>query len=288
MAGRVGEVIIYNQTLTTAQRQQVQAYLTKKWRISGVPTTHPFTSILPATTSFNPRQISNCALWLDAADRYSLTLSGSNVSQWNDKSGNGFNLSQATAGNQPTYSNGVVNFLASSSNFMTNSSANGFGATATVFCVLRFASQSNMRGFSIGNGNTYIAVDSFNAGAFYNSTSGYYASSNQIVSTTGNRHARMVQRNGASIPRYSINGGTITNMETADSVISSTTHITVGTGGGGFATNFFTTGHIAEIIAYTSYLSDSQIRDLEGYLASKWGIQNSLPSTHPYKKISPI
>jgi 3-deoxy-D-arabino-heptulosonate 7-phosphate (DAHP) synthase len=145
-----------------------------------------------------------------------------------------------------------------------------------------------MRGLSIGNGNTYIAIDSFNAGAFYNSSSGYYASSNQIVSTTGNRHARMVQRNGATIPRYAVNGGTITNMETADGVISSTTHINVGVGGGGFATNFFTTGHIAEIIAYTSYLSDSQIRQVEGYLAWKWRLQNSLPSAHPYKKISPI
>ncbi len=41
------------------------------------------------------------ALWLDAADTNTITLNGSTVSQWNDKSGNGRNAVQATASNQP-------------------------------------------------------------------------------------------------------------------------------------------------------------------------------------------
>jgi hypothetical protein len=42
------------------------------------------------------------ALWLDASDASTITLNGSTVSQWNDKSGNSRNASQATAANQPT------------------------------------------------------------------------------------------------------------------------------------------------------------------------------------------
>jgi hypothetical protein len=40
-------------------------------------------------------------LWLDASDTATITESGGDVSQWNDKSGNGNNVSQATGINQP-------------------------------------------------------------------------------------------------------------------------------------------------------------------------------------------
>lgn len=41
--------------------------------------------------------------WYDASDLKTITLVSGNVSQWNDKSGNGFNVSQATAGNRPPF-----------------------------------------------------------------------------------------------------------------------------------------------------------------------------------------
>lgn len=40
-------------------------------------------------------------LWLDASDSTTITLNGSNVSQWDDKSGNNNNATQATASLQP-------------------------------------------------------------------------------------------------------------------------------------------------------------------------------------------
>jgi hypothetical protein len=43
------------------------------------------------------------ALWLDAADAGTITLSGSNVVQWNDKSPNGYHVSNGTAATQPDY-----------------------------------------------------------------------------------------------------------------------------------------------------------------------------------------
>ena len=52
------------------------------------------------------------ALWLDAADADTITLNGSNVSQWDDKSGNGRNVSQAVAAQQPAYDavNKIITF----------------------------------------------------------------------------------------------------------------------------------------------------------------------------------
>ena len=42
-------------------------------------------------------------LWLNAADASSVTTVSGLVSQWNDKSGSGFNFTQANAANRPTY-----------------------------------------------------------------------------------------------------------------------------------------------------------------------------------------
>ena len=51
-------------------------------------------------------------MWLDGADTSSMTFSGSTITQWSDKSGNGKN---ATATGTPTYlTGGGVNFNGSS------------------------------------------------------------------------------------------------------------------------------------------------------------------------------
>jgi hypothetical protein len=46
------------------------------------------------------------ALWMDANDANTITLNGTTVSQWSDKSGNSRNVSQATAVSQPLYVTG--------------------------------------------------------------------------------------------------------------------------------------------------------------------------------------
>ena len=56
-----------------------------------------------AVSSFTPEDITT-DWWLDAKDSSTITESGGNVSQWNDKSGNGYNVTQGTAGFQPKLS----------------------------------------------------------------------------------------------------------------------------------------------------------------------------------------
>ena len=46
-------------------------------------------------------------------------------------------------------------------------------------------------------------------------------------------------------------------------------------------------GYVAEILVYTGTVSTSDRETMEGYLAWKWGLQNSLPASHPYKSSSP-
>ena len=42
----------------------------------------------------------------------------------------------------------------------------------------------------------------------------------------------------------------------------------------------------AELI-FTENITQSQSDSIEGYLANKWGLKSSLPSTHPYKHYTP-
>ena len=65
----------------------------------------------PQTTYIQaPTQIPGCALWLDAADASTVTLSGANVTAWKDKSGNGYDAIQPTTAYQPTYVSQSVYF----------------------------------------------------------------------------------------------------------------------------------------------------------------------------------
>jgi hypothetical protein len=55
----------------------------------------------PRATGFNPKSISGLVAWFDADDTSTFTLSGTAVSEWRDKSGNGYAVSQPTGNNQP-------------------------------------------------------------------------------------------------------------------------------------------------------------------------------------------
>lgn len=51
--------------------------------------------------AWTPASMSNLKAWYDASDTATITVSGSSVTQWNDKSANAYNLSQATGTKQP-------------------------------------------------------------------------------------------------------------------------------------------------------------------------------------------
>jgi hypothetical protein len=78
----------------------------------------------PLATGFDPRRIAGLEMYLNAKVASSITLNGSNVSEWRDLSGKGRHATQGTGGNQPAYSatswsgRPSVNFTRASSHFM--------------------------------------------------------------------------------------------------------------------------------------------------------------------------
>jgi hypothetical protein len=45
------------------------------------------------------------------------------------------------------------------------------------------------------------------------------------------------------------------------------------------------TSRLCEFITYNTLLTTTQRQQVEGYLAWKWGLNPSLPTTHPYYKV---
>jgi len=62
-----------------------------------------------ASGLLNPRTISTLVGWWDASDDTTITLNGSDVSEWRDKSGNNRHLTQTNAALQPAYVTGSEN-----------------------------------------------------------------------------------------------------------------------------------------------------------------------------------
>lgn len=283
--GRLFEVIVYSNALTTAQRQQIEGYLYAKWNIP--ITRHPYYRIqsLPTTPLFTPASLSGLQLWLDAADTSTIGLSGSgsNVSQWNDKSGNGRNVTQATLASQPSLTNGYINFTGSQ--FMANSVSTNFGDSGTLFLVASGNTSATVRcPLNIRSG-TKLQVGFYlfvNTSAYsYNSVTNHNFNGSGIQSLSIYTNTR----SSPSLPLFSSNGSVATSYDGRDpNSYTFTPEIRIGNVDGSYP--FI--GNIAEIIYYNVFLTTAQRQAVEGYLAWKWGIQNNLPLNFNRTIASPL
>lgn len=276
----LGELIVYNGTASTAMAQQLEGYLAWKWGVQGsLPNTHPYSRVLPSTPRFYPSQLPGLALWLDAADTTTITLSGSNVTAWNDKSSNARN---ATGGVSPTTAtNGVV--FDGTSQYLTTTysavpSAESFfcvttwtGATDRNYCIIG-TSAANGRDFNVQqlSGVNTIRWDAWGVGSWA-ATSGVqsgvpFLASGIFTGTSG---------------QTALNGGPLSTSESFSFSGTGTTNI-----GAGVLGDYYQ-GTINEIVVYSSTLGIADRQKVEGYLAWKWGVQSNLPTTHAYWKFTP-
>jgi hypothetical protein len=161
------EILLYSASLSTTERQQIEGYLAWKWGIQGggtapvvsLPTAHPYSSttsiVRPFLRAFQPTDLPTpCMLWFDGADATTLTLSGSNVTAWRDKSGNANNINSFSA-TQPVYNSatGLLTFT------------NGTGTTANNISLSSTTSYSIFYAISFPAGltdnNAFVYARSF-------------------------------------------------------------------------------------------------------------------------------
>jgi hypothetical protein len=312
-------MIVYVPSLSTTQRQQVEGYLAWKWGlVSSLPNGHPYKQqqIAPfpfrtiafngSSSSWQPTRITGCAFWLDATDvngNGSTVADGTVISTWTDKSGNGRNFTQATAGNRPIYgtflSRPGISFTGANSQNLSNAyiqTGSGGRNTFIVFYdvntsanqygnpVLFYMANTNQSALgdwraAYDGANNYLGTDAL-AGAYLYRTS---------PAVTTMRTARCVAlwgyNTGSGFNTAYVYGNgtqftTLVNSFAATSPLNVTNTGTTSVGGGqtGYATAV-----ISELIYYNTDITTVQRQQIEGYLAWKWGLQGNLPANHPYK-----
>jgi hypothetical protein len=245
---------------------------------------------------WNPSMIST-ALWFDAADSGTVTASSNLVSQWNDKSGNGRNLSQS-GGNRPTYNatgqnnlgiiefNGTTNFLERnqtdlSSNWTCVIAAKNTNTTGNAMYIAQGSNAlGNPRWQLDRNGTSARMIRMNDAGTIQTLEQGTHAASAFIQSGTGD----------GSLIGVSLNGANLTTAAAVTGVFS-TNRLTIGVLYAGSVipsgTTYFN-GAMFEVVYAPSMLSTLDRQKVEGYLAHKWGLTANLPGDHPYKIAAPI
>jgi hypothetical protein len=306
------ELIFYNAVVTTTQRQQIEGYLAWKWGLqANLPNGHPFRNLPPTpfpfrTTPFRgslnqwqPSAVSGCVLWLDAADRSTISLSASSVTQWRDKSASGYTF---VPGASPTSGVNTINGLnvittnGSQHLQITNYSQN-FTA-ASFFCVFRptqtfstwsflpiFMSQTTGAPYfypelsGVSPFNYLFAFGVKNVGGL-NLDMGLSSIANNTYLITG-----ILPGNASNFGN--INGSLAPSSGTGSALTSGLTNVTIyAVGIPGFGSEP-RAGQYGEMIMFNRAVSTQERQQVEGYLAWKWGLQGSLPANHPFRLFPP-
>jgi hypothetical protein len=228
--------------------------------------------------AFSPNILSNLALWTDASNSSSLTIDiNNNVSQWNDLSGNGRHISQATTTKRPAYVASALNSKPGLTfdgvdDILVNTSATGV-ANCSIFSVLKVNSASttndqlfiNIGGFA-ANGKLRSMIQpsslTFTFGVYF----GGYSATAFNMDPTGAFHAFGIVQSGTNVTMMrdsSSQNGTcsITPLTTTDNNWSI----------GGYNNNFYGSATICEVIIYSKALSASESSSIKSYLKAKWG-----------------
>jgi hypothetical protein len=258
--------------------------------------------INPYSVLFTPNRLANLALWLDAGDSNSVTTVSGAVSQWTDKSGNGRNATQSTAGARPTYTTAGLNGL----NVLTfNGSDNGHILTTTydlanTYTIVTVCKKTTQTAVSISGIRPAVASSS-GAGKLIAGIGTFRVGfSSPLVDVLDmfldNTRVDIVEGswldNETVIASNTYDGSVLSAWKNGDIHSSPLSASRTGFGAvniGGlqdFNSRRFA-GTIAEVIIMSTSAATADRERIEGYLAHKWGVAANLPAGHPYKTSAP-
>lgn len=235
-----------------------------------------------ATAAFSPSSIAGLVLWLDASDASSVTLDGSNnVSQWNDKSGNGRHAAQATALNRPSWLTNQLNGFGAvkpngSNQWLEVPSMPAVDAGWTVLIVTKRGTTS-ASGIVGANSGTLSSALVIGPGTGDNIQISQWGDVLNVVGPTvgGGADYGIYATYDGSHPTGSFSIRVSTNATAASGPMaqlagtppSATWNIArYGASGGYYGSNIY------EIIAYNRQVTAGEGTQLRAYVASKWGI----------------
>ena len=328
--GDIQEIIMFTSSLTTPQRQQVEGYLSHKWNIS-LPIKHPYVTAQPPVltplqqSTFTPTDIPGLKTWLDASDPTSMTLVGSTLTAWKDKS------PASTVFYTPSDSSSTIQISTTTlfgnpsaafngNTFLFTSTFTGTIRPQTTFYVTKnfsngtlwqgllagsYSNQNDNEVFYLGTySNLTYTLNTNNAQTFnigYMNTQGYSATDFGIphysllnvaedkwfanYSLASSSNSGLVSGNGY-IGNYQVISTLVIGARYMSQDGVSLPSIVTFNGNGNYTGSGFN-GYLSELLVYNQELSTDLVQKVEGYLAWKWGMEITLPPMHPYRYTSP-
>lgn len=303
--GIIGEVLMFSNVLSDAQRQQLEGYLMFKWKLQRYET--PVNGWVTGATPeiFNPLSVSGIALWLDASDTSTLTLSGSNVTGWSDKSGLGrvITFRGAVGASNPTY-DPLARAVVTNSNSFTAANVDTRKSTTpyfNVFIVYRWlggdsnGQTSNACLWGADQGGGFNRFQLLGANSLVDIAYGLSRSGNtspNIIPVTGLETTNQVvyscryDLSTTQLPMFARVNGIKTSLSNyTEGGVSTQTSMTSTAFGAIDELNSFPT-RIAfnEILVYRADMSESTRISIESYLGAKWKIPwyTQVTPTHPF------
>jgi hypothetical protein len=222
---------------------------------------------------WSPAMYPNLALWLRGDGG---TTIATGVSQWNDLSGNGSNVVQATGSKQPAFNstggpNGqaYLNFVSASAQYLSIALAVLGVSPWTVFAIVSSTTPS-VEGFFLDVGSSGNGA-AFGLDGVSTDRTLWYPGAAVLGSTamSASTWEGWCAQNNGTTSSLLINGvaQSLTNATTQPLTPTALTQIGAGIGTG--ANNW--NGGIAEIIVYSSVLTAAQIVQVRSYLQARYG-----------------
>jgi hypothetical protein len=231
--------------------------------------------------AFSPALLDPAAWW-DAADASTITVSSGDVSQWDDRTGNGWNVAQGTVANQPRYGDVTLNGV----NVLTFTAANGerlngtqtgFNALtngSTLIAVARSGSNAASKilvSQALGSGTAATVFLQALDTEVWNSNVASASVSVGSATTTWRRHAVVIPAGtGNNVTIEQDGGATTATSSGTTSGTAATGVLRIGTNAADTGARFL--GDVAEIILWDRELTATERARVDAYLVRKWGL----------------
>lgn len=229
--------------------------------------------IAASSGAFLPNKISGLKLWLDADSQY-ITLNSGNVSSWADRSGEGNDLAQATAVNQPApvagWRNGRDAIQGASGDFLSRATLTG-GAIAQAFTVYIVCETSS------GTGTERICDGASSSRAIFGTTTVNQIYAGSFVGTTSKPSSspaivRAVFDGSSSSIRIEPHGASVLSETSLSPGASSLNGFVTGALQGGSSPWL---GKYANFLVYSGTLSAGNDALVRSYLRTRYNIVHS-------------
>ena len=230
-------------------------------------------------SGFNPKSVEGLQLWLDASDTTTITKDGStNVSQWRDKSINGYQAVQNTgqSRSKPTFVTGAQNYVSLAPNQAMIIPNFSYTTSWSVFCCMNNVVVAGRWLISPFQDAYLVMMGMATGQKIFNGL----LSDPGVITGRHIEYTAAQNTNGTGAYVYYRDGTIQGSNNTSYSQVATILNLGIGANST-YPDACDGTYYMYEILIYNRYLSNTERQNIESYLAQKWAMTANLPAGNP-------